>query len=168
MGISVIFTNFLLNFLKNYGMINRAIFQNLKNDLLHSNKIIVLYGARQTGKTTLAEQIISSFEGRVLKINADELKYIDVFSSRDFNKMSLLVDGQDLLFIDEAQRIPDIGINLKILQDALPELKILVTGSSFFDLAGKISEPLTGRTITYTLYPFSLTEIRAQKSIFEI
>ncbi|HCT70584.1 MAG TPA: AAA family ATPase, partial [Bacteroidales bacterium] len=97
-------------------MINRAIFQNLKNDLLHSNKIIVLYGARQTGKTTLADQIISSFEGRVLKINADELKYIDVFSSRDFNKMSLLVDGQDLLFIDEAQRIPDIGINLKILQ----------------------------------------------------
>lgn len=149
-------------------MITRAIIQNLKNDLLHSNKIIVLYGARQTGKTTLADQIISSFEGRVLKINAHELKYIDIFSSRDFNKMNLLVDGQDLLFIDEAQRIPDIGINLKILHDALPELKILVTGSSSFDLAGKISEPLTGRTITYTLYPFSLAEIRTQKSIFEI
>lgn len=149
-------------------MITRAIFQNLKNDLLHSGKIIVLYGARQTGKTTLANQIISSFEGRVLKINADELKYIDIFSSRDFNKMNLLVDGNDLLFIDEAQRIPEIGINLKILHDALPDLKILVTGSSSFDLSGKISEPLTGRTITYTLYPFSISEIRTQKSIFEI
>lgn len=149
-------------------MITRVLLQNLRNDLHHSNKIIVMYGARQTGKTTLANEIIGSFTGKVLGINADELKYIDLFSSRDFNKMNLLLDGNDLLFIDEAQRIPDIGINLKIIHDTLPDLKILVTGSSSFDLAGKIKEPLTGRTISYILYPLSLSEIRSEKSIFEL
>ncbi|MBW6490350.1 MAG: ATP-binding protein [Lentimicrobium sp.] len=149
-------------------MVRRAIFHNLRDDLLNSNKIIVLFGARQTGKTTLSNVILNSFEGNVLRINADELKYIEVLASRDSDKFGLLFDGYDLVFIDEAQRIPDIGINLKIIYDSFPGLKILVTGSSSFDLAGKISEPLTGRTLTYTLYPLSLIEIRTEKNVFEI
>jgi len=82
--------------------------------------------------------------------------------------MKLLVDGYDLLFIDEAQRVPDVGINLKILHDGLPNLKIIVTGSSSFELANQTKEPLTGRTRTYTLYPIATTELRAQYNSFEL
>jgi len=86
-------------------------------------------------------------------------KYIDVLSSRDSQAMKMLVAGYDLLFIDEAQRIPDVGINLKILHDHFPKLKIIATGSSSFDLANKIQEPLTGRTWTYNLMPISFYEL---------
>jgi uncharacterized protein len=101
---------------------------------------------------------LKNYKGKVLEINADEQPNWEVLSSRDFSKLSTLVEGYDLLFIDEAQRIPDIGINLKILHDKLPGLKIIVTGSSSLDLADRVKEPLTGRTWTYTLYPISLDE----------
>lgn len=149
-------------------MINRILFPDVKNKLLNSTKIVVLYGARQVGKTTLVQEIIKDLGLKSLSINADEPKYIDVFSQRDLNKMLLVVEGYELLFIDEAQRIADIGINLKILHDAKPNLKIIVTGSSSFELANKTKEALTGRTWTFTLYPISVSELRQQHNLFEI
>ncbi|HKL33002.1 MAG TPA: ATP-binding protein [Tangfeifania sp.] len=139
-------------------MIKRTIEENIKQQLHDKRKIIVLYGPRQVGKTTLVNSIISGFHGKVLKINADEQIYNEVLSSRDFSKLKGLTEGYDLLFIDEAQRITDIGINLKILYDNLPELKIIVTGSSSLDLANRVNEPLTGRIITNNLYPISILE----------
>jgi predicted AAA+ superfamily ATPase len=139
-------------------MIKRTIEENIKQQLQSKRKIIVLYGPRQVGKTTLVNSVISSFQGKVLKINADEQLYNEVLSSRDFSKLKGLTEGYDLLFIDEAQRIPDIGINLKILYDNLQELKIIVTGSSSLDLANRVNEPLTGRIITNNLYPISILE----------
>lgn len=141
-------------------MIPRSYTVHLKTELAEVKKITVLYGARQVGKTTLVRELLGVQKGKILEINADERPYWDVLSSRDFSKLSALVEGYDILFIDEAQRIPDIGINLKILHDRIPELKIIVTGSSSLDLANRIKEPLTGRTWTYTLYPISLTEWR--------
>lgn len=82
--------------------------------------------------------------------------------------MKLLVEGYDLLFIDEAQRIPDVGINLKILHDALPSLKIIVTGSSSFDLANQTKEPLTGRIWIFTLFPIALYELKHHYNAFEM
>lgn len=149
-------------------MINRLLFSEIKNKLSVSNKIIVLYGARQVGKTTLVQKIIKDLGLKSLSINADEQKYNAVFSERDLNKMLLLVEGYELLFIDEAQRIIDIGINLKILHDAKPNLKIIVTGSSSFELANKTKEALTGRTWTYTLFPISVSELRQTRNLFEI
>lgn len=140
----------------------------LKKDLLESGKIVVLYGARQTGKTTLSNDLLDGLEGKKLLINADELRYTDVLSSRNFQKMELLLAGHDILCIDEAQRIPEIGINLKIIYDKLPGMKILVTGSSSFELAGKVKEPLTGRTVTHTLFPVSLSEMLQHFSKFEL
>lgn len=146
-------------------MITRAIENSLKKILENKQKIIVLFGARQVGKTTLVQAIIKDSPYKILRINADEQQYNEVLSSRDFLKLSGLVEGYDLLFIDEAQRITDIGINLKILFDKIPNLKIIITGSSSLDLANRVNEPLTGRIITNTLYPVSVTEWQSHNGL---
>jgi len=142
-------------------MISRTIeAQMVKRLTTDPRKIIILYGQRQVGKTTLARHVFQQFTGKtVLYVNADFNPHVDVFSSRDYEKIRLFVSGYDYLFIDEAQRIPDIGINLKILHDNFPDLRILVTGSSTLDLANQIQEPLTGRTWTLRLHPFSAEEL---------
>lgn len=139
-------------------MIQRTIEENISDQVLTGKKVIVLYGARQVGKTTLVEKILNNYEGKVLKVNADELLYNETLSSRDFSKLQAMTSGYDLLFIDEAQRIVDIGINLKILHDKLPQLKIIVTGSSSLDLANRVNEPLTGRINPNILFPISIIE----------
>ena len=149
-------------------MIIRKILEPILDKLLQNNKIVIIYGARQVGKTTLANQIIDKLGLKTLKINADELKYHDILSSRDLDKMKSLVSGYQLLFIDEAQRIENIGLNLKILADGLPDLKIIVTGSSSFELANKIKEPLTGRAWTYNLFPLSFLELSSLYNEFEL
>ncbi|MBI4947374.1 MAG: ATP-binding protein [Bacteroidetes bacterium] len=150
-------------------LLKRTVEKEILRKLKTQNKVIIIYGARQVGKTTLVEQIIRlrKFK-KVLKINADQQKHIDIFSKRDFSAMEKIVHGNDLVFIDEAQRIPEIGINLKILTDNLPKLKIIATGSSSFDLANKLAEPLTGRKWTFTLFPFSISELSGFLNKFEI
>ena len=148
--------------------IQRIIQNRLSETYSKYRKIIIVFGARQTGKTTLCNQILDTMEGKILRINGDEIKYTELFSSRDFAKMNLLLDGYQLLFIDEAQRITDIGINLKIIYDNLPNLKILITGSSSFELGNQVKEPLTGRTFTFQLMPLSLQEIRQNMPVFEL
>jgi uncharacterized protein len=132
------------------------------------SRVIIIYGPRQVGKTTLVRLITEKFEGRILEINADDMDYNYILSSRSLKKMRELVDGYDLLFIDEAQRIHEIGINLKILYDSLPHLKIVVTGSSSFDLANKIQEPLTGRAWTFPLMPIAICELALVYNRFEL
>lgn len=142
-------------------MIPRHLEETLAQRLASSGKVLILYGARQVGKTTLVRELLKKIQGRILEINADGQLHLDVLSSRSLDTLKGLVSGYDLLFIDEAQRVPDIGINLKILHDNLPGLKIIVTGSSSLDLADRIKEPLTGRTWTYRLYPISVAEWQA-------
>ncbi len=143
-------------------MISRLLEDRLVERLTEAkHKVVVLYGARQVGKTTLVLQALKRLGGKILQINADSQAYLEVLSSTDLNKLTGLVAGYDILFIDEAQRVPDIGINLKILYDNIPSLRIIVTGSSSLDLANRIKEPLTGRTWTYRLYPISLAEWQA-------
>jgi len=148
--------------------IKRTPAQEISEKLLKSGKVIILFGARQVGKTTLAKTMLADLSMKVLSLNGDERRHSDILSGQDLSSLRLLVKGYDLLFIDEAQRIPDIGINLKILHDNMPNLKILVTGSSSFDLANKVSEPLTGRSLTYKLYPVSMLELGEMYSPFEL
>ncbi len=148
--------------------IKRYLKNTVINEIKKYQKIIIIYGARQTGKTTLVKEIIQALKLKTLFINADEQKYIDVLSSQNLEKLQSLVEGFQLLVIDEAQRINNIGINLKILIDNLPQLKIIVTGSSSFELANKINEPLTGRVISHILYPLSNLELVLLKSKFEL
>lgn len=146
----------------------RALFERLKLELLNKQKILILFGARQTGKTTLSEDLIKEVSGKILKVNADELLYNDVLSSRDLDRLKLVVEGYDMIFIDEAQRITNIGINLKLIHDNIPAVRVLATGSSSFDLASKIKEPLTGRTLTHILYPISMEELRREYNPIEL
>lgn len=146
----------------------RTIQKSLVEMLALNRKIVLLFGARQTGKTTLSNQVLLEMPGKILKINGDEIKYTELLSSRDFSKMKLLLESYDVLFVDEAQRIPDIGINLKIIYDNMPDLKMIITGSSSFELANKVKEPLTGRTSTLKMMPFSFQEMKQNTSIFDI
>lgn len=139
-------------------LIERLHKKNIQYEIGQSNKVLVLYGARQVGKTTLVREALREFSGKVLEINADMAPFVEALSSRNLDQLKGMVQGYDLLFIDEAQRIPDIGINLKILHDQIPNLRIIATGSSSLDLANRVKEPLTGRTWTFHLYPISVEE----------
>ncbi len=149
-------------------IISRSLSTTLTEKLTSSTKGVVIYGARQVGKTTLANSLISSLNLKTLTINGDQSRFIDILSSRDLVKIKSLVQGYELLFIDEAQRIPEIGLALKIILDNMPSLKVLVTGSSSLDLASKISEPLTGRVWTYHLYPISFLELSENQTGAEL
>lgn len=148
-------------------MIPRIIEKLIIEKLLHTTKSVILYGPRQVGKTTLANHILDQLKFKTLRIDGDEKIYSDILSSRDLNKIDQLIQGYEVLFIDEAQRIENIGINLKIIIDHHPEMKILATGSSSFDLANKISEPLTGRIWSFHLFPISCEELLLQSTPFE-
>ena len=141
-------------------MILPRIYDNL-NLLLKPNKVLVIYGSRQTGKTTLLKKFLSENEGnfRYKLDSGDDINTRIVLGSSDFKKIIDYAKGYELIAIDEAQRIKNIGMGLKILVDQLPNTKIIVTGSSSFELAGQIGEPLTGRKITLTLFPLSQIEM---------
>lgn len=138
--------------------IQRLAQSQIENTLL-AGKVIVLYGARQVGKTTLARSLMENVQQRTRFINADELTYRDALASQNRQVLDEVLADADLLIIDEAQRVPDIGINLKILIDNHPDITILATGSASFELANRINEPLTGRKITFNLYPLSYPEL---------
>lgn len=146
----------------------RKIQHQLLNDIKSSSKVIILYGPRQSGKTTLSKLTAENSGFKSLYINADQSKYIDILSSRNSTKLRNLVSGYELLIIDEGQRIPEIGLNLKIIHDEIPNVKLLVTGSSSFLLSNKVNESLAGRKKIYTLLPISISELREQFTPFEI
>ena len=139
--------------------IRRFLLSKIK-DLLLPGKVLVLYGPRQVGKTTLANDLISSVSLSSRFVNADELIYRESLGSQNRQLLSEILGNAELLVIDEAQRVANIGLNLKILIDSHPNAIILATGSASFDLANKINEPLTGRTLTFNLFPVSYPEVR--------
>jgi len=146
--------------------IRRLLLQQLEG-ALQPGRVLVVYGPRQVGKTTLVMDLLPRLALPHIYVNADELAYREALASQDRRVLGDLLGGNKLLVIDEAQRVPDIGLNLKILVDNYPQAAILATGSASFDLAAKISEPLTGRKRTFTLYPVSYAEIALTWGEFE-
>jgi uncharacterized protein len=138
----------------------RRYYANL-NSYLRPNKVLVIYGARQVGKTTLLKDYLATVKGKIkYRLDSGEdISVAEVINSNSFSKIKEYVTGYDLIVIDEAQKIKNIGEGLKIIVDEIPGIKVIATGSSSFDLAGQIGEPLTGRKIVLTLFPVSQIEI---------
>jgi uncharacterized protein len=140
-------------------MIQRVIKENiLKN--LHNGKVVALFGARRTGKTFLMKDIFNSLkEKKILSVTGEDLDVSEILSSRRLSDLQKFVSGYDSLFIDEAHRIPKIGINLKLIVDNIENISVFTTGSSPFDLRNEIGEPLTGRMKHFELFPFTQKEL---------
>jgi len=122
-------------------------------------KIIIIYGARQVGKTTLIKEILAEHHNTVY-YNCDQAEVARLFEEQNLAQLSSLVSAYNIIAIDEAQRVNNIGLSLKLLVDTFPEKTFLVTGSSSLELAHKVTEPLTGRHFTHMLFPISLGEMR--------
>ena len=132
------------------------------SSLNSSGKIILVLGARQVGKTTLVKDISKKLEGegqKVLYLNCDLAEDSGAVNTNSKAVLERLLSGVDVLLIDEAQRLDNPGLTLKIIHDNFPKVKVLATGSSSFDLKNKLSDPLTGRYLDFTLHPLSFTEV---------
>lgn len=140
------------------------------NQYLYQGKAIVIYGARQVGKTTLVKKILadqSAYESSFINCDEpDELKTLN--EAETSTQLKDIIGNSKLVVIDEAQRVTNIGLKLKLMVDNFPQQQIVATGSSSFELANKISEPMTGRTWEFWLYPFSITELSSFWSDLEI
>lgn len=145
-----------------YGMhIDRYL--KLQNEL-RSGKTLVLFGPRRVGKTTLLEEFVTSSNDKVVNYRGDEVSTQHAFEVADSAILQRAVGTANVLAIDEAQAIPNIGQSLKIINDTMPQVSVVVTGSSSFALAGQIGEPLTGRKTTRYLFPVALTELLASET----
>jgi len=135
---------------------------------LFSGKAIILLGARQTGKTTLAKQLVHLSNENAVFLNGDEPNTISLFENMTTEKWKQVIAGNKIVVVDEAQRIMDIGIKLKLCTDNFPDTQLIVTGSSALELANTINEPLTGRKWEYNLFPISWGELRGSFNYTEL
>jgi len=138
-------------------MIKREI-QDIIENKLKTKKAIILYGARQTGKTTLLKALFSS-KPDVLWLNGDSPEVRLNFQNINVSKLRTIIGENKYIIIDEAQMIEDVGIKMKLITDQIPNVQLIASGSSSFELANRLSEPLTGRKWEYHLYPLSFNEM---------
>lgn len=139
-------------------MIERLL-KNLIEKRLYRNKAIIVIGPRQVGKTTLLKMIVSDTKNKVLEWNCDEPDVRRRLTEPTSTELKAEIGDADLILIDEAQRIKNIGITLKLLIDNYPEKQVIATGSSAIEMSNSINEPLTGRKYEYVMYPFSCEEL---------
>lgn len=147
--------------------IKRKIQKNIELNLFN-NKVIIIYGARQVGKTTLVKMIMQNYEGNSIFLNCDEIDVRTALTDKTSSELRAFVGDNKLVIIDEAQRVKNIGLTLKLLVDNYPEVQIIATGSSSFDLLSEIKEPLTGRKYEFELFPFSFNELKQVQDDVEV
>ena len=140
-------------------LIKRTI-QNKIEEKLFKGRIIIIYGSRRVGKTTLAKQIQKKYLDESIYLNCDEPDIKEAFTNVTSTEVKNFIGNKRLVFLDEAQRIENIGLSLKIAVDNFPNVQIVATGSSSFELSNRINEPLTGRKHEFHLYPFSINELQ--------
>ena len=126
---------------------------------IKANKALIIYGPRRVGKTTLLNNYLKKIKLKYKLDNGDNIKLQNILKSQDFKEILSYAEGYELIAIDEAQQIPNIGMALKILVDNVKNIRVIATGSSSFDLSQHIGEPLTGRKTTIILYPLSQKEL---------
>ena len=148
-------------------IIKRTIQKNIEQNLF-KGKIIIIYGARQVGKTTLVKEMQKKYSDKASYFNCDEIDIRQALTDKTSTEIKAFLGNKKLIILDEAQRVKNIGLTLKLIADNFSDLQIIATGSSSFDLSNKIIEPLTGRKMEYNLYPFSLEELKLIYSDLEI
>jgi predicted AAA+ superfamily ATPase len=126
---------------------------------LFKNKTVIIYGARQVGKTTLVDELIKNQKTKALLLNGDDADIRDLFSEVSTSKLKPVLGNYKLVVLDEAQRIPDAGVGIKIIHDNFKDIQLIVTGSSSLELAARVKEPMTGRKLEFFLHPFSFCEM---------
>ena len=146
-------------------IIPRIIKKSIK-DHLQANKVVVIYGSRQVGKTTLINDILKDIKEKYLFLSGEDRKN-KWLSSQSIDILKENIANNKLLVIDEAQKLDNIGLNLKLIVDHIKNIKVLVTGSSSFDLSNQVGEPLVGRKWQFNLYPISQLELNKIEEKFE-
>ena len=142
-------------------------YKNIDN-LLKPNRALIIYGPRRIGKTTLLKDYLNKTKYKYLLDTGDNIETRQIFALPDFEKIIDYAANYELIAIDEAQLIPNVGSGLKILVDYVPNIKVIATGSSSFDLANQVGEPLTGRKITINLYPILQLELLSIFNKYEL
>lgn len=135
---------------------------------LNKGQVLVIYGARQVGKTMMVKKLIEKIQPFAGYYNCDSGEIRNILEQQDAVVFKNYFGNKKTIVLDEAQQVKNIGATLKLLHDNYPEYQIIATGSSSFDLANKIGEPLTGRSLTFCLYPFSLSELEGKYNRFEL
>jgi predicted AAA+ superfamily ATPase len=139
--------------------IKRIIQDHIENRFF-KGKIIIVYGARQVGKTTLIKNIQAQYKNRnPMFLNCDEPDIRSYLHQKTSTELKNIIGSHELILIDEAQRVSDIGLTLKLMADHFPEVQVIATGSSSFELSSNIIEPLTGRKFEFQLFPISVQEL---------
>lgn len=148
-------------------MISRLLQKTIESRLF-AGKAIIVIGARQVGKSTLSKLILEKQDYKALQLNCDEPEVRDMLSNINTAELRLLIADNRIVVIDEAQRVENIGMTLKLITDNFPDVQLLVTGSSSFELQDKLNEPLTGRKYEYHLYPISTAELMASNGLLGV
>ena len=134
--------------------------------MLGGNKAIIIVGARQVGKSTLLTQLLGGQED-VLWLNGDDMDVQALFCDMSSTRMRAVLGGKRFLVIDEAQRIPDVGLRMKLVTDQIPATQVIATGSSSFELTSKVNESLTGRKREFKMFPLTFRELVDDTSLLE-
>lgn len=138
--------------------IRRKQLENLKK-LLQPNKAVIIYGARRVGKTTLIQKYLSEVKEKYLILDGEDIFVQNELKINSIEHLKKVVGSNKLLVIDEAQKIENIGTSIKLIVDHIPKIKVIVSGSSSFDLANNFGEPLTGRKYSLKIFPLSQLEL---------
>ena len=150
--------NTYLCIVKQDDMIERKLDEIIKKQLF-KGKVIVIVGPRQVGKTTLLGELVRKSDKRVLALNCDEPEVQTMLTNTNVAKLRAIIGNNELLVIDEAQKVDNIGLTLKLIVDNIKSVQVVASGSSAFELRNRLNEPLTGRKFEYQMFPISSSEI---------
>ncbi|MBQ7448493.1 MAG: ATP-binding protein [Paludibacteraceae bacterium] len=148
-------------------MYKRDVYSNIK-ERCFQGKAILLLGARQVGKTTLLKELIQEEKTDVLFLNCDDPQVVSYLTGRNLRELQTLVGEKKFIVIDEAQKVNNIGLTLKLILDNMPDVQVIATGSSAFELRNRQNEPLTGRKFEYQMFPISTHEILQTEGLLDV
>lgn len=148
-------------------MVIKRYLENSIKSRFFKGKAILLFGPRQAGKSTLIETVLKETGQSWIYFNGDESDTREMLSNTTSTKLRALVGDHKIMFIDEAQRIPEIGLTIKIITDQLKGVQVIATGSSAFELANRVNEPLTGRKYEFILSPLSFSEMCSHHGLLQ-